>query len=118
MAAHSMPPAPESHAEISASTSGDDQAQRISHLQDCLERAAKPPHSLQPVCFQALTAAASRNANGPGPLLTFGTHNGKSLQIMLRIPPDQSAGFITDLLRILPGSPLTPKRGRRAAVAA
>lgn len=107
-----MPPAPQSHAEICQSDTGDDQGKRLAHIEDELARRSHPARALISVCFTAITAAAAENAAGPGPLLTFGTLDGKSLQVLLRIPRDQAGAFATDLLRILPRSPIQRRRGR------
>jgi len=91
-----MPPTPQSHAEINCALARDDQAQRIGYLQDELARRAHPAGALPTVCFTALSASAGMNCDGP--VLTFATDNGKSLQISLRLPSDKSRALLAEIM--------------------
>jgi hypothetical protein len=89
-----MPPgAPKSIATLESSPTGDT-ARAAGLLVDRLGEKANPAYGLPPVCFTALTAAAS--VNGDGPVLTFVTRTGKSLQVLLQLPADKTRAFCSD----------------------
>lgn len=84
----------------------DDEAQRIAHLVDLAEAAADLANGgkggargLPPVCFTALAAAASVNRDGP--VLTFVTLLGKSLQVRLQLPADKTRAFCVDVMALV-----------------
>jgi hypothetical protein len=94
-----MVPSLQSHAEILSAASGDDRAQRIGHIQDELARRSHPAGALTPVCFTALAASASATVNRN--VVTFVTHTGKSLQVLLDLPAEKARAFRADLVGLL-----------------
>jgi hypothetical protein len=96
-----MTVAPQSHAEILQVETGDDQGRRIAHLQDKWESTERPAHGLTAVYFTARAAGAARDPEARLPLLTFATHEGKSLQVLLDLPTDKAAEFLGELRALI-----------------
>jgi hypothetical protein len=90
--------APKSIATLEDSRSGET-AHIVDALVDRHTEKLRSIGALTPVCFTALAASAA--VNDEGPTLTFATHTGKSLQVLLRLPPEKAREFRHDLAALL-----------------
>jgi hypothetical protein len=92
-----MPASTPKSIATSGSSFAADTARACGLLADRLAEKAHPAYALTPVCFTAISASATEGPDGL--VLTFATHDGKSVQVLLNLPADKAAAFRSDLIR-------------------